>query len=399
MSTKSVSGIPSILVFCLFSLVSGCGLSDSAQAPTDKLVISEFMVSSPSGGPEWIELHNRSNVDVNLKGCEVANQEGQIVPIDGDLTVASQGYFIVANEKFADQMSLLLEISADFIFPSKMFQISGAGGLSLLCDGKLEDELVYQLGPTTVAATARSWQRQPDKKSALVNDQGGHWCYTLLLEDYIYADRRFASPGRTNTICQSAMPYVFYDDQASVLIDGIDWHATLEVAEAEFSRGLSTSELVIWGIRDQQITPEIAKRISTFYFKNIDMLYDTKPFTVIDWNHAVWHFAWAISNLYRNGDSEVKKVLQAAYDDAIARPETLERFYYLAINHIRNDVVVMGDIHLPAHERMKQLIVVPGNADYPQSFEEYENSQRSMLVLRLIHFLYLVKSFFTGSPV
>ncbi|MDA8682480.1 hypothetical protein N9M08_08085 [Porticoccaceae bacterium] len=48
---------------------------------------------------------------------------------------------------------------------------------------------------------------------------------------------------------------------------------------------------------------------------------------------------------------------------------------------------------------MKQLIVVPGNADYPQSFEEYENSQRSMFLLRLIHFLYLVKSFFTGSSV
>ena len=399
MSTKSVSGITSILVFCLFSLVSGCGLSDSAQAPTDKLVISEFMSSPANGGPEWIELHNHSNTAVNLKGCEVRNQDDQIVPIDGDLMVASQGYFIVANEKFVDQISPLLEISADFIFQSQMFQITSTGGLSLLCDGTLEDEIVYQLGPHSVAATARSWQRQHDKKSALVNDQGAHWCYTLLLEDYVYADSRFASPGRTNTICESAMPYAFYDDQASVLIDGIDWNATLKVAEAEFSRRLSTSELVIWAIRDQHITPEIAQRISTLYFENIDMLYDTEPFTVIDWNHAVWHFAWAISNLYRNGDSEVKKVLQAAYDDAIERPETLERFNYLAINHIRNDVVVMGDIHLPAHERMKQLIVVPGNADYPQSFEEYENSQRSLLLLRLIHFLYLVKSFFTGSSV
>jgi len=399
MSTKSVSGITSILVFCLFSLVSGCGLSDSAQAPTDKLVISEFMSSSPNGGPEWIELHNHSNTAVNLKGCEVRNQDDQIVLFDGDLMVASQGYFIVANEKFVDQISPLLEISADFIFQSKMFQITSTGGLSLLCDGTLEDEIVYQLGPHTIAATARSWQRQHDKKSALVNDQGAHWCYTLLMEDYGYADRRFASPGRANTICESAMPYAFYDDQASVLIEGIDWNATLKVAEAEFSRRLSTSELVIWAIRDQQITPEIAQRISTLYFENIDMLYDTEPFTVIDWNHAVWHFAWAISNLYRNGDSEVKEVLQAAYDDAIERPETLERFYYLAINHIRNDVVVMGDIHLPAHERMKQLIVVPGNADYPQSFEEYENSQRSLLLLRLIHFLYLVKSFFTDSSV
>ena len=60
----------------------------------------------------------------------------------------------------------------------------------------------------------------------------------------------------------SVMPYVSYNDQESVLIEGIDLAATLKVAEAEFARELSTSELPIWAIRDQVVTPEIAAKIA-----------------------------------------------------------------------------------------------------------------------------------------
>jgi hypothetical protein len=92
----------------------------------------------------------------------------------------------------------------------------------------------------------------------------------------------------------------------------------------------------------------------------------------------------------------IGKELQLAYEDAITRPETLERRNYIAIDHIRNDVVVMGDIHTAAHMRMKQLIVAPGNPDYLQSFEEYQDNKRSLFTLKTIHFLYGVKTFFEG---
>jgi hypothetical protein len=192
------------------------------------------------------------------------------------------------------------------------------------------------------------------------------------------------------------MPYVSYNDQEPVLIEGIDLAATLKVAEAEFARELSTSELPIWAIRDQVVTPEIAAKIAQLYFDNIEMLYTTEPFTIIDWNHAVWHFSWAISNLYRNGDTAVKAALQLAYEDAITRPETLERYNHIAIHHIRNDIVVMGDIHTPAHNRMQQLVVAPGNPAYLQSFAEYEENKRSAFALTTIDIVYRAKTFFEG---
>ena len=126
------------------------------------------------------------------------------------------------------------------------------------------------------------------------------------------------------------------------------------------------------------------------------MLYQTKPFTQIDWNHAVWHLAWAISNMYRNGDEAVKKALRLAYEDALTRPETLENYQYIAIDYIRGKQIVMGDIHTPAHNRMQQLIVAPGNPAYIQSYEEYKDNKRSDLELKLIHYLYLVAQFFSN---
>jgi hypothetical protein len=233
-------------------------------------------------------------------------------------------------------------------------------------------------------------------QSAEENDKVENWCYTILIEDYMIGDRRFATPGRANTVCEAVMPYVSYNDQESVLIEGVDLAATLKIAEAEFARELSTSELTIWAIRDQVVTPEIAAKIAHLYFDNIEMLYTTEPFTIIDWNHAVWHFSWAISNLYRNGDTAVKAALQLAYEDAIIRPETLERYYHIAIHHIRNDTVVMGDIHTPAHNRMQQLVVAPGNLAYLQSFAEYEKNKRSEFTLKTIHIVYQAKTFFEG---
>ena len=44
--------------------------------------------------------------------------------------------------------------------------------------------------------------------------------------------------------------------------------------------------------------------------------------------------------------------------------------------------------------RMKQLIVAPGNPDYLQSFEEYQDNKRSLFTLKTIHVLYNVKTFF-----
>ena len=379
------------LVVGLAALLAACSDSSIKKVAPGDIFVTELMPASAASEPQWLELYNSAKASINLQGCEITNTQGQAFTITDSLVMESQHYAVVANQ----------DPVADFTYQSDVFELPPAGGISLTCNGSLIDKMTYQIGPPTIAATARSWQLIPDTdsnqaQSAEANDKVENWCYTILIEDYMIGDRRFATPGRANSVCESVMPYVSYNDQEAVLIEGIDLAATLKVAEAELARKLATSELPIWAIRDQVVTADIAAKIAQLYFDNIEMLYATEPFTIIDWNHAVWHFSWAISNLYRNGDTAVKAALQLAYEDAITRPETLERYNHIAIDHIRNDTVVMGDIHTPAHNRMQQLVVAPGNPDYLQSFAEYEENKRSDFALKTIHILYQAKTFLEG---
>jgi hypothetical protein len=394
-----IKKVSMILFISLALLISGC--DRTVQAPGEGgVVFNELMPLSAIQHVEpiqWLELSNIASAPVNLIGCKISNQDQQIFQITDNLISESQGFLVIPSTETAQYAAHNVLRDAIITYPSEVFNIVEFGELSLSCDGRIIDKVIYEVSPKTVAASARSWQLAPDLPESNLQIEEKKWCSAILIESLMYGDRRFASPGASNPVCEAAMPYVSYNDQESVLINNIDWQATLKVAETEFARKLSTSELPIWGIRDQVITPDIATKIAALYFDNIDMLYKTSPFTMLDWNHAVWHLSWAISNLYRNGNADVKKQLQLAYEDAIKRPETLERYTYIAIDHIRNDIVVMGDIHTPANNRMKQLIVVPGNPDYLQSYDEYEDNVRSPLFLKTIHFLYTLKTVFTDS--
>ncbi len=386
----SFSCISLALVFLV-----ACGESPVKIAAQGDIIVTELMPNLNDGESQWLELHNTTEAPVNLGKCEISNTRKQKFSLTDNIIIEPQDYIVIASKALNDKPLPQALNQANLNDQTDSFELPESGGISLSCKGEVIDKMTYKIGAPTIAASARSWQLEPRSTNAKENDNEEKWCYTIMIKEHLIGDRRFATPGKANPICASVMPYISYNDQKPVLIEGIDWDATLKVAEAEFARKLSTSELPIWGIRDQIVTPELAAKIAILYFDNIEMLYDTAPFTRLDWNHAVWHFAWAISNLYRNGDAAVKKELQIAYEDAIKRPETLERFNYIAIDHIRNDVVVMGDIHTPAHKRMKQLIVVPGNPEYLQSYDEYLENQRSPLVLKAIHGLYTVKTFFS----
>jgi hypothetical protein len=211
----------------------------------------------------------------------------------------------------------------------------------------------------------------------------------ILSEKNLYGKNKVASPGRANSVCATkALPYLHVNNQQAVLVDGIDFNETLEIAKEELTRDIATAELTIWALRDQVITPDVARTIAVLYRDNIDKLYQAKPFTAIDWNHAVWHFAWAIANLYRNGDSAVKAELQQVYEDAITRPKTLERFQLVATDNVLGHEILMGDAHDAGHEFGQGHIVVPGNPDYVQSYEEYLENRGSDFTTSVINVLF-----------
>ena len=125
-------------------------------------------------------------------------------------------------------------------------------------------------------------------------------------------------------------------------------------------------------IRDQVVTANSAKTISELYFKYIDRIAAERDETTADF--GVWHFAWAISNLYRNGDDRIKAGLRGAYLDARERPRRLRHFKDIAAEHVNGEKIYMGDIHAAARSFARSHIVAPGNDKYLQSLDQYRKS-------------------------
>lgn len=166
----------------------------------------------------------------------------------------------------------------------------------------------------------------------------------------------------------SCFDFVYYD-QKEVILEGIDIDATLKIARIELEEGGMDAVLTIWAMRDQVITAGHARIIDKLYFDHIETIADQKNRDSADF--GVWHLAWAISNLYRNGDEQVKEALSFAYQDAINRPGQLKKFVKIAEEHINGDRIYMGDIHDLGRSYAKSHLVVPGNKEYIQSFEEF----------------------------
>lgn len=163
----------------------------------------------------------------------------------------------------------------------------------------------------------------------------------------------------------SCFPYVYYD-QDEVLLKGVDIDQTIEIAKIELEEGGFDSILTLWAVRDQLINAEQAEKIKSLYFQYIDKL---------EGDFEIWHYAWAISNLYRNNNDEVKAVLQNAYNDAKKRPEQLKQFKKIAEEHINGTKIYMGDVHDLGRAYARSHIVVSGNKDYIQSLEEFKEKK------------------------
>ncbi len=152
-------------------------------------------------------------------------------------------------------------------------------------------------------------------------------------------------------------------ERDKVLIDGVDIDQTLEVAQLELQEGGFGSVLTVWAIRDQHITPDQARQVEELYLTYVDSL---------ERSFDVWHLTWAISNMYRLGDEQVKQELQEAYDDATERAAET---HGLADTHVNGEKLYMGDAHSGGRAYAHRHVVVPGNSEYVQSVEEYRRDE------------------------
>jgi len=170
----------------------------------------------------------------------------------------------------------------------------------------------------------------------------------------------------------NCFPYVYHQQQRA-LIRGVDVTATLEIARIELEEGGFDATLTVWAIRDQIVTRENARTVSDLYFRHIDRVASEKDQGAAEF--GVWHFTWAISNLYRNGHDGIKAELERAYEDALKRPARLKNFKDIATEHVNGRRLYMGDIHGVARSFARAHVVAPGNEKYLQSLDQYKQNK------------------------
>ncbi len=156
--------------------------------------------------------------------------------------------------------------------------------------------------------------------------------------------------------------------RAPALVKNVDIDESLKIARDEMQKENISQSLGIWVLRDQVVTPAQAHIISDLYLTHIDSM--KSPFNI-------WHSSWAISNLYRFGNEEVKTELEKAYQKAKLQPERLKGgIKKIANSHINGEKMVTGFIHIGGRSYAKRHLVVPGNKKYVQSYEEYKKQEK-----------------------
>jgi hypothetical protein len=160
-----------------------------------------------------------------------------------------------------------------------------------------------------------------------------------------------------------------HHEQAEVLLKGIDVDQTLKIAEMELKENKMSSVLTFWAVRDQVFTLKQAEEASRLYFKYIDKI-DAKDHKAR--NFSVWHFTWAVSNIYREGNAEVKAAMEDARRDAQVRVKKLDS--RIATKNFHGKKLLTGDIHFMGRSYAKKHLVVPGNKKYVQSLDAYKHS-------------------------
>ena len=163
--------------------------------------------------------------------------------------------------------------------------------------------------------------------------------------------------------CGQRVPY-HPDDPEVLRVEGVDIDQTLDVAEFRIAHLDKYQSLGLWIMRDQVVTPEQATRVARIYFESIDGMGD---------EFDVWHCTWAIRNLHDGGSEEVQAALAGAFEDAQARAK---RQGGIADTMVNGSTPYHGDFHGLARRARRDMMVVPGNGDYTQSFEQYRRKHQ-----------------------
>jgi len=118
----------------------------------DRLFMSEIMIDPNSGGPEWIELHNRDQFAVNLSGWSVSRITNDVVSAHELITmgvVPGESYLLLSgNPSIQEDLgaSLVIDLGISGVLGSgQINSLESSGGQILFQYAEYNSALTYNL--------------------------------------------------------------------------------------------------------------------------------------------------------------------------------------------------------------------------------------------------------------
>ncbi len=149
-----------------------------AVEPGD-VVLSELMIDSGAGAPEWLELHNPGALDVLLDGCTVSDDGVAVHSLDG-LVVPAGGYAVVGEQACVTFDAAGACNQATALVTGDLSLNNDQDVVTVRCGGVLIDAVAYDwpaLEGDCVGADSCSANLAPDQLDATANDDWeGAWC-------------------------------------------------------------------------------------------------------------------------------------------------------------------------------------------------------------------------------
>jgi len=245
------------------------------------LVINEIMYAPISPEPEWIEIFNKSNKVINLKGYQIADETSKTIIFKDSLFIKSNEYFVIARD--SSLFSIYSGLDKNVIignFPS----LNNTGDRIVLMDSltRVIDSLNYK--SSWGGMLGKSLERYDVTFSST---DSTNWKTTTLLSG--------GTPGKINSISKKkydgSITKVMYTPEFPLVGE------TVEIQSEAYNKGKEniSGVFILFEVKDQNNFKEIEK---------------SSPYIILPEESIVHKFIYRTEPIYSKHTYEVHLLVQ-----------------------------------------------------------------------------------------
>ncbi len=172
----------------------------SAAVSPGAVVITEFLANAEGedSGKEWLELHNMTEVPLNLQYWTLSDLGADLVTIQSSLILPAHGYIVLGQ---STDPSVNGAAPVSYSYDVDTFKLGNGDDEVVLSSptGEEIDRVEYGDGVTFPSGSGAALSLDPSATAAWSNDSGTNWCMAPTVAFGSNGD--LGSPGQPNPSC------------------------------------------------------------------------------------------------------------------------------------------------------------------------------------------------------